>query len=247
MRSMWATASGSKRQRLLAVLIIVVAVIAALALRRHLPTAAALIMGGAARKTRPPAAHVVVDTLNLTHWRYTTARNRKKITPEQVIRTIEETAPTLLKAYPGGRIMYVVKDRDSAFNDAAAREAYAETATKCGVYINVVERYDGELEGFALAKQKKGAGVHAEGGRDDFYMALLAKKWNCVVLTEDRFRDFDAFRGSVPPFHVYEYAYWRELPERQYIKPLTENVKKPRAVRYTADLAPKTESKSQSV
>lgn len=182
--------------------------------------------GGAVKKrTVQPPAHIVVDTLNLAHWIHGKAlKSAGALNTARIIDTIDRTAPIVRVAYPG-RVMYVVKDRESVLNDPDTRVAYADAATRNKVYINVVERYDLEA-----AKQPES---HSARGRDDLYMAMLARQWKCPVLTEDRFRDFDKFREDVGPFHVYEFAYWRALPAREYVRPSAlRALKKPFAVRY---------------
>jgi hypothetical protein len=170
--------------------------------------------GAAKRKTADPrkSPHIVVDTLNLAHWLHTTSKVNKKMTPELINATIDQTAP-ILKMSHVGRVMYVVKDRESVFNDEASRQMYDAAAKRNGVYISVVERYEEPPAGVAPSAE------HSARGRDDFYLALLARQWRCAVLTEDRLKDFDRFRATVPPFHVYEYAFWRDAPQRESIRP----------------------------
>jgi hypothetical protein len=182
------------------------------------------ISGGAPRR-KPPgqksadhkkSPHAVVDLLNLSNYMLTTAESRKNRTPittADIIHVVGATAPTL-RARHGGRVMYVVKDRDSAFNTLETRERYRRAAEEHSVYIYVVERYVDPPAG-----EKRRGAEHSDKGRDDFYMALLAKKWRCAVITEDRFRDFAHFRSRVDPFHVLEYAYWRKTPERDFVRP----------------------------
>ncbi len=174
--------------------------------------------------------NIVVDTLNLAHWRRPPRTRDLKITPARIVETIEFAAPILRKTHPG-RVMFVVKDRDSTLNEPAAREAFREAATRCSVYVYVVEQYEVK----AAAKLRR---PHAAAARDDFFMALLARRWRCTVMTEDRFRDFDKFRGHVQPFHVYEFAFYRDLPGREYVKPLAEKVPKPLRTSFAPALAP---------
>ena len=190
-------------------------------------------MFGGARRPLPDKAkapHIVVDTLNLTHW----LENRSgsgsghKFGPEAIIAAIDRTAP-ILKLRHHDRVMYVVKDRDTQFNDEAARRTYAEAARRNGVYVYVVERYQDPPAGPTTSDD------HSARGRDDFYISALAHKWRCAILTEDRMRDFDKFRANIQPFHVYEYAYWRDLPTRDFISPASagySRLKKAKRVGY---------------
>jgi len=176
--------------------------------------AAGGVLGGAATRRRTAAPelspNIVVDTLNLTRW------FEPATSPESIIRCIDRTAAPLKKRHPG-RVMYVVKDRDSMFNDDAAREMYKAASVRNGVYVYVVERY---RDPPAVSKQIiDSAAEHSAGGRDDFYMALLAAKWKCAALSEDRLRDFDRFRATIRPFRVYEYNPWRDLPIEDFVRP----------------------------
>lgn len=198
--------------------------------------------GGAPPRRGPDYAaspHIVVDTLNLVHALAeadTSATDtddavamppRPALTPAAIAAVIDRTAPVLRARHPG-RVMYVIKDRESQFNTADAREVYRATADRNNVYVYVVERYVDPPSGVAASA------AHSARGRDDFFTALLARRWRCAVLTEDRLRDFDEFRATIQPFHVYEYAYWRRLPEREYVRPEAaaySRMKKPRMVR----------------
>lgn len=182
------------------------------------------VLGGARRKPDPALSpHIVVDTLNLVHWQLPRGG---ALTPETIIEVIDRTAPVLKLRHPG-RVMYVVKDRETTLNDDAARELYAGAANRNGIYVYVVERYSDPPAGTAPTPE------HSSRGRDDMFVAMLAYRWKCAVLTEDRLRDFDRFRATVPPFHVYEYAFWRELPYREFVRPdaaAYARIKKPKRV-----------------
>lgn len=195
-----------------------------------------VIVGGAqARPRRGPdhtrSPHIVVDTLNLTHWLHGTSRGRKPLvmSPALIAETIDRTAPTLLVRHTG-RVMYVLKDRESQFNDEAAREIYRQAAERNGVYVLAAERYPDPPKGVSPSSE------HSAQGRDDFFMSVLAHRYRCAVLTEDRLRDFDRFRATMQPFHVYEFAFWRATPHREFIRPESSayvRMKKPRMVRYS--------------
>ncbi|MDE2100889.1 MAG: hypothetical protein KGL39_26820 [Patescibacteria group bacterium] len=184
-----------------------------------------VVTGGAPRRHKPDT-HIVVDTLNLTHHLNSTSASRY-IKLDDVIRTIDETAPVLRKRY-GDRVMYVTKDRETELNAPDVRVKYSDAAKRNGVYVFVVERYEP-----AGARQVS----HAARGRDDFMLAVLAAQYKCPVLSNDKFRDFDAFRSDVEPFHVYEFAYWRALPERLFIRPASpayRRIRRPFTVGYAA-------------
>jgi hypothetical protein len=135
------------------------------------------------------------------------------------------------------RVVFVVKDRESIANDEETRASYAKAARDVSVSVHIVERYgpSGRVgvggRGRSGAKPLPPLGAeHAAKARDDFYMAYLAQKLRCPIMTRDKLRDFASFRGSVPPFHVYVYDFWRDLPEREFINPTTLKVRKPRIV-----------------
>jgi len=184
------------------------------------------------RRTPDPAEspHLIVDTLNLAHWVHGEAlrEGRATLTPDLIAETVDRTAPTLKLRHPG-TIVYVLKDRESRFNDEAARAVYKAAADRNRVWIAVAEQYPDPPAGVKKTEE------HSARGRDDFYIALLARRWRCAVLTEDRLRDFDRFRATIPPFHVYEFAFWRDLPHREFVRPDSPayaRLRKPRMVRY---------------
>jgi hypothetical protein len=238
-------ALGALGRAIAAVLLVLCAIVLALAVvaASRLAARTATAHGGASQNTNKlkkdgisprksrvtqPQTHIIVDTLNLTHWIHTTAKRQAAITTKLIISTIDKTAAILRKKYTG-RVMYVVKDRESALNDASVRVAYSEAATRNEVYIYCVERYEDPPAGTSDDPK-----AHSARGRDDLYMAVLARKWKCPVLTEDRFRDFDEFRRNVEPFRVYEFAYWRALPEQDFVRPeALRGLKPPRTLRYT--------------
>jgi len=189
--------------------------------------------GGASgpRRHRGPdfakSSHLVVDTLNLAHWRRAPA-GKQEITTAAVIDTIDATAAALRARHPG-RVMYVLKDRESRASGAATHAALADCAKRNQVYIILAERYSDPPRG------NPRSGAHSARGRDDFLLAVLAARWRCAALTEDRFRDFGEFRSTLQPFHATEFAYWSNLPTREYYRPESpaySRLKAPRTVRY---------------
>ena len=151
-----------------------------------------------------------------------------------------------LRAGRSGRIMFVVKDRDSrareAVSDAAARKdalaadalshaLFQACARRSGAHIYVVENYrpaPGEKAGLGQEGARKTQ--HEAAGRDDFYAGVLAWQHRCPVLTADRMRDFADLRHHVAPFIVWEFAPHRARPEKNFVNPA--------AVAYRAVRAP---------
>ncbi len=193
------------------------------------------LLGGREKQSQQIQGDIVIDGLNFTHW--LASENRCPIVSGKlrlcdIISAIDETSDVIKQKHKG-RIMFVLKDRETALNNPATRAIYAETARRNKVYIYVVERYKIPLK-TEYNHSTRGT-EHARLGRDDFYMGILAKKFKCKVLTADRFRDFDQLRKHLNPFHVYEYTWWRSYPERDYINPHAsefQRLRKPRRVHY---------------
>lgn len=205
--------------------------------RRGLPA-----RGGAARPRRDPAAspHLVVDTLNLVHWLRAQAPAPSGAAPapapapvlglREILSAVDSTAAPLKAAHPG-RVMYVLKDRETCPVDALTRAALKAAAARNGVYIILTEKYPDQEAPRGVAPSK----AHSARGRDDFYLALLAERWGCAVATEDRLKDFEQFRKTLQPFLVSEWAYWREGVHRDSVRPESRaysRLRRPRAVRF---------------
>lgn len=223
---------------ILAVLVLIALILAAAA------AVPEITGGGAPRRAARTAAilkrpHAVVDTLNLVRW-----WGEPATTTESIIRVIDATAPALRRRFPG-ELWYVLKDRDSLLNTPEVRSRYQAAAERNSVRIAVAEKYaDPPRAGPA----DLGAGVpadsvelarreHAERGRDDFYAALLAHRWRCPIITEDRLRDFDLFRSELDPFQVWQFSCARAQPERDFIRPRSaaySRLPRPRRLGYEA-------------
>ena len=176
----------------------------------------------------PRSQHIVVDTLNLTHWYH------HAVSPELIVATIDQTASQLIARH-SGKVMYVLKDRESQFTTEAARTLYEHAAVRNKVYICMAERYVDPPAGNAISTE------HSSLGRDDFYMSVLAYRHRCAVITADRLEDFTMFRSTIQPFHVVEYSFWRNLPHREYIRPEAAafaRVKKPWTISPSKYFAP---------
>lgn len=222
-----------------AVAVLACLVLAAWCLGRAAPAAAGTAGGAAGwpRRARPdPAAsqHLVVDTLNLVHW----LGGGAPLGPAAIVAAIDATAPALKLRHPG-RVVYVLKDRESQFNLEEARALYQAAAARNGVHLAVAERY-ADPPASAAAASAAARAEHSSRGRDDFYMSVLADRYRCAVLTADRLRDFARFRATIPPFHVYEYSFWQARPAREFIRPdaaAYARLRRPRTVHPRALLA----------
>jgi hypothetical protein len=159
-------------------------------------------------RVRPQSKHIVIDTLNLTH----SLLRGKKINATQILRAITDTAPVLIEKYPG-RVMYVIKDQTSIHLTPETRLRIKASAVLNKVYIYIAEQYINPPSGVKISSS------HSAGGRDDFFMAILASKWRCSILTDDKLKDFADFRSTIQPFYVVEYNYWQHTAKKEYIRP----------------------------
>jgi hypothetical protein len=203
-----------------AIFIVLVCVLAMkLAQRASRRTDHKQIVGGVAARRpqrRGPAPesseHIVVDSLNVVHW---LGGSAAAVTPASITAMVDQTAPVLKRAHPG-RVIYVLKDRESLFNSNETRELYRAAAVRNSVYLVIAEKYEVPPATAASALTSH----HSARGRDDFFMSLLARRYKCAVVTADKLKDFDNFRSMIPPFHTMEFAFWREgVPLREYVKP----------------------------
>jgi hypothetical protein len=114
------------------------------------------------------------------------------------------------------------------------RALYQAAANRCKVYINVVERLPDDDTG---VQPKTKNTSHAVLGRDDFYLIMLTWKYNCPVLSRDRFRDLaDMKSGDLNSFHVYSYSPVKILPERDFVNPTAaefQRMRRPASVDYS--------------
>lgn len=207
------------------VLALVIVATAALLARACSRPGALERVGGAAAPTawsrptrvqrRQRSSNIVVDTLNLTHWRV----DKKRISFGEILDTIASCAAPLKARYPG-TVVFVVKDRDLEFSTQEEQAAYRRAAADNKVAVVVVERYVDPPSSGNNSRE------HGAKGRDDFYMGLLANTYDCAVLTNDRFRDYTTLRHHVKPFHTIEYNYWSEYPKKDFIRPESEGYAK---------------------
>ena len=116
-------------------------------------------------------------------------------------------------------MVYVTKDREtlaSAEVTARRRAMYQAVARQCGVYVHVVERLPPRV-GEAAPRRPKS---HSALGRDDFYLIMLAWRYRCPVLSQDRFRDLPDMKGGLlDPFHVFSYPPGTRPRERDFVNP----------------------------
>lgn len=212
-----------------AVLLVLLVLLCALVMLGALGTGPPKMGGAGARLKRPETGHVVVDTLNLAHW-LRPRSSRAPLSLEEIVRAVDRAAPRLRRKFPG-RVMFVLKDQETQHASASTKSALAEAARRNNCYVYLVARYEEPPSGVPVSTE------HSSLGRDDFYMALLAFQWRCSVATEDRLTDFSSLRRTLQPFHVTEWAYWRALPQRDFIRPESlaySRIRKPRTARFSS-------------
>ena len=212
----------------------------------------ARVVGGASNSSRA-SPHIVIDTLNLVHWlagadagagagasasaagagtqaSAGASAGASPVTTASIVAAIDRTAPALRARYLG-RVMYVLKDRESSHIDADTAKVYQAVAERQRVYVVTAERY---RAGMAPAAAGTVPASHSTQGRDDYFAALLADRYRCTILTNDHLQDFESFHKHVPPFYTTEYAFWRALPVREFVRPSTFNVRRPRTARFSS-------------
>lgn len=114
--------------------------------------------------------------------------------------------------------MFVIKDKDSSYEHDKDRQLYSELSKELRVYIYAVEKYPREIEAIQN-RDREDSDEHATKARDDFYIAVLARKWRCPVVSEDRYNDIDESKKLVKPFRVYVFSYWQSNVEEDFVKP----------------------------
>jgi len=190
----------------LAVIVLVVLAVLALLLAQLLCRRRERAVAGGGPKD------VVVDTLNLVHW----LRRRVpggRIGTCDILGAIDAATPGIRRAYPG-RVTFVTKTRETEETPvmkARLRALYQAAAQRNGVHIHVVENLPG---------QKKASADHSALGRDDFYIALLAKRYRCPVISRDHYRDLAQMKkGALSTFHVYSYSPTKKTADRDFVNP----------------------------
>lgn len=175
------------------------------------------IFGGDSQP-KPKKEHLVVDTLNFTHWMYGT------VSIDTVIKVIDMSAPILRSRYMG-EIFYVVKDKETCMLSEENEKKFKDAATRNLVHICIAEKY---VDPPAHTINHS----HTTKGRDDFFMCVLANRYKCAVLTTDSLKDIDKFRTDTPPFFVIEFTHYKSAPDRHPIRPDILKIWKPRRISF---------------
>jgi hypothetical protein len=67
--------------------------------------------------------------------------------------------------------------------------------------------------------------THSALGKDDLYMILLAQKYNCPILSNDKYRDIELLKTKIQPYKVTTYNYWAR-PIEDWVRPEIKEYKK---------------------
>lgn len=202
----------------LAITIIIIMVLCPAGCVQSLLGGAACVLGGGARGRQHIA---VVDTLNAAHAR----TGQSYLRPDDISDTITALSSVLKKDYK--EVIFVIKNKSSVFEDSM----FEQLAKKNGVRIAVATEY-----GVQPPNRHSGNPVpsevdkHARKARDDFLLLLLARKYNGVMVTNDRMKDMSKFRANLQPFRVFTYDWWSTGCDVESIipdSPAYANMRKP--------------------
>ncbi len=145
--------------------------------------------------------HIVVDGLNLVYF-YNKRKNKKIHNTTDIIPHISELfkwlVPILQKTHKD-RIMFVYKNKPGTQYTDKQKLQYKKLASKYKVYIYLCQ----DIKSTTVKSKYKHS--HASLGRDDFYAAVLAKRYKCRVLSYDKYKDFEDFVHEIPDFQVYQF------------------------------------------
>lgn len=158
---------------------------------------------------------IVIDTLNLFYeWRKGKKLNNKLPREDHIMECINSTAPVLKELY-SGKITYVLKDVNYE------TMPLQQCAEEHNIVISITVNYAND--GITLDYVNSKSDSHAALGRDDFYINILAKSYNCAILSNDNYRDIEDHKKTLQPFYVLSYTYWTYSPVMDYIRPQNYN------------------------
>lgn len=148
---------------------------------------------------------VVIDTLNVCHSLY------GSISEDNIILTITFMSNYCHDRYRG-RVMFVLKDATNTPMNISFKERLAQLCKVVRCYMYICERID----------RNDPYDSHQSLGRDDFMCAVIAKRYHCPVISNDKMRDFAALKRQVPPFYLTEFSFVNDRVETNYINPQAE-------------------------
>lgn len=164
--------------------------------------------------------NIVIDTLNINFALY------KKADLEHITKTIYFISSLLQDKYTD-RVMFVIKDQRVKNHTDEERKRFSDIAKELKIYIFLTEQY----EDIHRLDRKTARDIHSSNGRDDFYMCVLASKYNCKILTNDRLRDYSEFAKTIKPFRIIEYNYWRDGYTEDFISPIGFRLRRPKTIK----------------
>lgn len=150
---------------------------------------------------------IIVDTLNLLYW-----MKKKGDHTSAVFDLLRETTPKLKSVYYE-KIFFVVKNVN--FDTNQIQELCNE------LKICVALTYDYVDPPKGVEKND----THSAVGKDDLYMILLAQKYKCAILSNDKFRDIELLKTKIQPYRVVIYNYWAP-PIEDWVRPEIKEYKK---------------------
>jgi hypothetical protein len=168
---------------------------------------------------------IVIDTLNLIYYIYGYDGYNQHITNDKICTAIEYIAKKIKKFF-SGRIMFIIKDKNTALNTSNIRSKYAELAKKLKIYIYIAEKYDPKnAPSWKFPTWiKSHQNFHSLESRDDLATIILAKKYRCPILSNDNYSDNYEYKATIAPFKILEYNWFSSnLPLVEQYKP--ENLK----------------------
>ncbi len=139
--------------------------------------------------------HIVIDGLNLLYHHYAPIDPLKgERNPFPKIKSMMASiVPRLKKKFPGN-IMFVFKNKQGIPFNNFQKEEYQRLADKFKVYIYICQDVQSVYKS------------HASQGIDDFYASILARLYQCRILSYDKYKDFDQFMRDIGNFQVYKIA-----------------------------------------
>ena len=169
---------------------------------------------------------IVIDTLNIIYFIYNYNHNTINITDDNICIGIEYITKKIKKYFPG-RIMFIIKDKNTLLNNSKIRDKYKELSKKLKIYIYIAEKYDSQNAPSWKKPTwiiKSNANIHSLESRDDLAVILLSKKYKCPILSNDNYTDNYEYRATVAPFKLLEYNWFSlKVPIVRQYKP--ENYK----------------------
>ena len=177
------------------------------------------LYGGEIKKKINNFGDIAIDTLNIISF----INNKPVHNQNEIITGIKYITPIIKKKY-SGRIMFILKDKNTKLNTPEIRENYKKLAHELKIFIYITENYKGPT--WKLEKRFDPS-IHSQNARDDLYLLILANQFKCPVITSDNFRDILEFKGTIAPFKILIYdCFTIKQPIEDFIMPSNIESKK---------------------